>query len=72
MGSHAFFKGKAGNISASNTNLTARAIGAPGFAGRAAGGERTKDLAAAKAINMGKAPLAKTTGSSAYAKGPKI
>ena len=72
MGTHSFFKGKAGNIGASNTNMEARAIGAQSYAGRAAGAARDKNLGVAKAINMGKGPLAKTTGSSAYPKRPKV
>lgn len=71
MGTHFFQKGPA-KIGGGSQNLTARAIGAPGFAGRAAGVERTKDLAAASAIGKDKAPLAKTTGTGIYPKGPKL
>ncbi len=71
MGTHFFQKGPKA-IGGGSQNLTARAIGAPGYAGRAAGVERTKDLAAALAIGKNKAPLAKSERSGVYPKGPKL
>lgn len=71
MGTHFFNKGP-GKIGGSSQNLTARAIGAPGYSGRAAGIERNKDLAAASAIGKSKAPLAKTDRTGIYPKGPKL
>jgi len=76
MGS-GFFKNNAGaapKIGATNTNLEARAIGAPAYAGRAAGTGAAKDIAAASAINKAVSGLAlkKASGSAAYPKGPKI
>lgn len=66
-----FFKSRSPTkIGGSNLNLEARAIGAPGFSGRAAGGRAQKDLGAA--LGLSKAGGAKkVTGSSAYAPGPK-
>lgn len=70
MGSHFFQKGQ--KITSGSTNLTARALGAPGYLGRAAGMGAQKDLGAAMGINRNKGPLAKSDRSTAYPKGPKL
>lgn len=70
MGTHNFFKpGK--SITPSGMNLEARAIGAGGFASRAAGAGAQKDIAAATALYKGSRlkPTAKDAASNAP--GPK-
>jgi hypothetical protein len=70
--SKSFFRGKgAPRMQTPNLNLEARAMGAPAYTARAAGGAQQKDLAAALAINNGRklGPLAKTSASNAP--GPK-
>lgn len=58
-------------IQPANTNLTARAIGAGAYAGRAAGGAANKDIGAAMAMYKAHG-FKPQTGSAAYPKGPKI
>jgi hypothetical protein len=65
-----FFAPKPPAIGPSNTNLTARAIGAGSYAGRAAGGAASKDIGAAMALYKSHA-LKPQQRSAAYPKGPK-
>jgi hypothetical protein len=73
MGS-SFFSGKGSAAMRANPssgmNMEARAIGAGGYAARAAGGARTKDLAVAKAF-MKNPPKATTGTAASNARGPK-
>jgi hypothetical protein len=66
-----FFKAKPNRISGGNLNMEARAISAPGYTARQAGGTASKDLAAANALykNRKEGPLSKTAASNAP--GPK-
>lgn len=64
-----FFAQKPPTIGPSNTNLTARAIGAGSYAGRAAGGAAAKDIGAAIALYKAHGFKPEARGS-AYPKGP--
>lgn len=69
MGTHAFFKQKA--TASSGQNLQARAIGASGFASRAAGGAAKKDIAAAQALYKAGSLRATAKTAATNAPGPK-
>jgi hypothetical protein len=70
MGSHAFFK-PVKSISPSGMNLEARAIGAGGFAAKAAGAGAQKDIAAASALYKAGRLTAATKDAASAAPGPK-
>jgi hypothetical protein len=71
MGSK-FLKAPGGpRIAPTQANLSARAFGSANFSGRASAGAAVKDVAAAAAFNKAGAPK-KSSGSSAYPKGPRI
>jgi hypothetical protein len=66
-----FFTPKPQTVVPSNLNMTARAINSGTYAGRAAGGQASKDIGAAMALYKahGFKPQQR---SAAYPKGPKI
>lgn len=66
-----FFAQKPPTIGPSNMNMTARAIGASAYAGRAAAGSASKDIGAAMALYKTHA-LKPSQRSAAYPKGSKI
>jgi hypothetical protein len=72
MGS-SFFKGKPPSMSGGNTNLEARALAAPGYAGRTAAIGAQKALSGAQAANKeaikAHGPMKR---SAAYPPGPKV
>lgn len=71
MGSKFFANSSPKITGGGNLNMEARAFGSATGAGRGAAIGSQKDLGAALAINHGKGPLAKSTGSSAYPTGLK-
>lgn len=68
MGAHFFAKAPQGKMP--NQSMEGRAIGTSAYAASRNAGAAAKDLGAASALNKGM-KAQKTTGSSAYAPGPK-
>lgn len=65
-----FFAPKPPTIGPSNLNMTARAINSGAYAGRAAGGQASKDIGAAMALYKAHA-FKPQQRDAAYPKGPK-